>query len=113
MATPDRLSCVLGFKQALQKVTGGVQPNQRRGAGGPPGRHARFGGVFVRRYNAEDKGAFVRNNALVSDLPEIPQLQKANKSMVCPFQCLLLNIPLSFGYCEGSWEQMRSHEAVL
>ena len=69
-----------------------MQPNQWRAARGPPGRHARFGGVFVRRYNAEDKGAFVRNNALVSDLPEIPQLQKANKSMVClPFPNLLDN----------------------
>ena len=36
----------------------------------------------MRRYNAEDKGSFVRNDALVSDLPGIPELKKTNKAGV-------------------------------
>ncbi len=58
------------------------QQKLRQGSAGPPARHARFGGLFVRRYNAEDRGSVVRSNPLVSDLPAIPELKKTSKTMV-------------------------------
>ena len=68
----------------------------RQGSSGPPARHARFGGLFVRRYNAEDRGCVVRSNPLVSHLPALPEPKKTNKTVVrswspdsCPALMLL------------------------
>lgn len=60
------------------------QQKLRQGSSGPPARHARFGGLFVRRYNAEDRGSVVRSNPLASDLPAIPELKKSSKTLVRP-----------------------------
>ena len=68
----------------------------RQACAGAPARHARFGGLFVRRYNAEDRGCVVRSNPLVSHLPALPEPKKANKTVVgnwspdsCPALMLL------------------------
>ena len=61
------------------------QQKLRQGSSGPPARHARFGGLFVRRYNAEDRGSVVRSNPLASDLPAIPELKKSSKTLVIHF----------------------------
>lgn len=54
----------------------------RQRSSGPPARHARFGGLFVRRYNAEDRGSVLRSNPLASHLPALPEPKKASKTMV-------------------------------
>ena len=54
----------------------------RQATSGAPARHARFGGLFVRRYNAEDRGSVVRSNPLASHLPALPELKKTSKTMV-------------------------------
>ena len=53
-----------------------------------PARHARFGGLFVKRYHSEDRGSVVRSNPLVPNLPAIPELKKSSKTQVV-FTCLL------------------------
>ncbi|KAA6419916.1 MAG: hypothetical protein FRX49_10106 [Trebouxia sp. A1-2] len=53
----------------------------RQRSSGPPARHARFGGLFVRRYNAEDRGSVLRSNPLASHLPALPEPKKASKTM--------------------------------
>lgn len=58
------------------------QQKLRQGSSGPPARHARFGGLFVRRYNAEDRGSVMRSNPLASHLPALPELKKTSKTMV-------------------------------
>ncbi|KAL0032107.1 hypothetical protein WJX77_005423 [Trebouxia sp. C0004] len=57
------------------------QQKLRQGSSGPPARHARFGGLFVRRYNAEDRGSVVRSNPLASHLPALPELKKTSKTV--------------------------------
>lgn len=52
-----------------------------------PARHARFGGLFVKRYHSEDRGSVVRSNPLVPNLPAIPELKKTSKTQV--YRCLL------------------------
>ena len=47
-----------------------------------PARHARFGGLFVKRYNSESRGSVMRSNPLVPDLPAIPELKKTSKTQV-------------------------------
>lgn len=54
----------------------------RQATAGAPARHARFGGLFVRRYNAEDRGSVVRSNPLASHLPALPELRKTSKTLV-------------------------------
>ncbi len=56
----------------------------RQACAGAPARHARFGGLFVRRYSADDRGCVVRSNPLVSHLPALPEPKKTNKTMVRP-----------------------------
>ena len=58
------------------------QQRLRQGSAAPPARHARFGGLFVRRYHAEDRGSVVRSNPLMSDLPALPQPKKTSKPSV-------------------------------
>ena len=53
-----------------------------------PARHARFGGLFVKRYHSEDRGSVVRSNPLVPNLPAIPELKKTSKTQVV-YRCLL------------------------
>ena len=53
-----------------------------------PARHARFGGLFVKRYHSEDRGSVVRSNPLVPNLPAIPELKKGSKTQVV-YTCLL------------------------
>ena len=65
----------------------------RQACAGAPARHARFGGLFVRRYNAEDRGCVVRSNPLASHLPALPEPKKTSKIMVgswSPYSCLAL-----------------------
>ena len=64
------------------------QQKLRQGSSGPPARHARFGGLYVRRYHAEHRGSVVRSNPLVPDLPPIPELKKISKILVSARLCL-------------------------
>ena len=49
-----------------------------------PARHARFGGLFVKRYHSGDRGSVLRSSPLVSSLPAVPELKKPNKIQVLP-----------------------------
>lgn len=55
---------------------------QLRQSSAAPARHARFGGIFVKRYHSEDRGTVMRSNPLASSLPAIPQLKKTIKTQV-------------------------------
>lgn len=47
-----------------------------------PARHARFGGLFVKRYHSESRGSVMRSNPLAPNLPAIPELKKTSKTQV-------------------------------
>ena len=67
------------------------QERLKQGSSGPPARHARFGGLFVRRYHAEDRGSLIRSNPLASSLPAMPELKRSNKTLVRIDSCLVLH----------------------
>ena len=70
----------------------------------------------MRRYNAEDKGSFVRNNALVSDLPGIPELKKTNKAGVHflrPRNCSSGHLSALLSYLPRRLDSMETSKPVV
>ena len=72
----------LGTGMASERAAMERQMAKLRQSSAAPARHARFGGLFVKRYHREDRGCVMRSNPLVPSLPAIPQLKKTNKTQV-------------------------------
>ncbi|KAL3161372.1 hypothetical protein ABBQ32_010265 [Trebouxia sp. C0010 RCD-2024] len=71
-----------GCGMASERAAMERQIAKLRHSSAAPARHARFGGLYVKRYHSEDRGSVLRTNPLMPNLPAIPELKKTSKTQV-------------------------------